>query len=48
MGAGEGSGADGVPSLHVHPGHAFEGFELAERASSRAGRTGAQNVPKRW
>jgi hypothetical protein len=21
---------DGVPAFHVHPGHAFEGFELVE------------------
>jgi hypothetical protein len=25
------TGADGIPLFHVHPGHAFEGFELVER-----------------
>jgi hypothetical protein len=24
-----GLGGDGIPPFHVHPGHAFEGFELA-------------------
>jgi len=23
-------GSSGVPAFHVHPGHAFEGFELVE------------------
>jgi hypothetical protein len=27
--------ADGVPSFHVHPGHAFEGFELISRADGQ-------------
>jgi hypothetical protein len=24
----------GIPPFHVHPGHAFEGFELLERAGA--------------
>jgi hypothetical protein len=34
MVAGDGIGVHGVPSFHVHPSHAFEGFELVERAAS--------------
>jgi hypothetical protein len=34
MVAGDGIGMHGVPSFHVHPSHAFEGFELVERAGS--------------
>ena len=26
----------GIPPFHVHPGHAFEGFELLERAGRSA------------
>ena len=25
------AGPEGVPAFHVHPGHAFEGFELVQR-----------------
>ncbi|MGB0095629.1 MAG: hypothetical protein WBP81_24205 [Solirubrobacteraceae bacterium] len=32
MVAGGGIGAQGIPSFHVHAGHAFDGFELVERA----------------
>jgi hypothetical protein len=26
------SGVQGSPSFHIHPGHAFEGFELVDEA----------------
>jgi hypothetical protein len=30
---GGGSSPGGIPPFHVHPGHAFEGFELVESRS---------------
>jgi hypothetical protein len=29
-----GTGGAGIPPFHVHPGHAFEGFELAQAPQS--------------
>jgi hypothetical protein len=29
-------GAGGIPPFHVHPGHAFEGFEVVERPGGAA------------
>ncbi|MBV9423373.1 MAG: hypothetical protein JOZ98_10710 [Solirubrobacterales bacterium] len=31
MAASDSTGVRVIPSFHVHPGHAFEGFELVER-----------------
>src|SRR5438045_5676814 len=31
MASSSGSGAEGLPAFHVHPGHAFDGFELVKR-----------------
>jgi hypothetical protein len=30
MASSDGIRAQGIPPFHVHPGHAFEGFELVE------------------
>jgi hypothetical protein len=35
MVASSSTSVEGVPGFHVHPGHAFEGFELVERAKAR-------------
>jgi hypothetical protein len=31
MAASVSASGNGIPPFHVHPGHAFEGFELVER-----------------
>jgi hypothetical protein len=36
MAASGGISAQGIPPFHVHPGHAFEGFELVERPDGSA------------
>jgi hypothetical protein len=38
------AGAKGVPPFHVHPGHVFEGFELAEGGTLLQARCGCGEV----